>query len=268
MVIAQDGYVLTNNHVVGSGKNLHVRFSDGETVRGELVGGDPHTDLAVIRARGERLTALTLAEPKAPVVGQLVVAIGNPFRFERSVSLGIISALDRSLPGPNGIVFEGLVQTDAAINPGNSGGPLVSARGDVVGINTAVIPYAQGMGFAVNARTATWVAALLIQKGEVRRQYLGVAARSVVLPAAVATASGQPRGVYVLDIAKESPAEAAGVKAEDYLLRVHGAPIASVDDVHRIMALEHRDVVELEVLRAGQRQRLVAKPAESTRAAA
>jgi S1-C subfamily serine protease len=268
VVIAQDGYVLTNDHVAAPGKSLHVRLADGERVLGELVGADPHTDLAVVRARGDKLAALSLSESRPAAVGQLVVAIGNPFRFERSVSLGLISALERSLPGPNGVVFEGLVQTDAAINPGNSGGPLVSARGEVVGINTAVIPYAQGMGFAVNAKTATWVASLLIQKGEIRRRYLGIAARSVVLPAAMAAEAGQPRGVHVLDLAQGSPAEAAGVMREDYLVSVHGTPITSVDDVHRLMVLTGKSEVELEVLRAGKRRSLVVRPLDATRAAA
>ncbi len=168
VVVATDGYLLTNHHVAGSGKGLRIRLPGGDTTKGELVGSDPATDLAVVRVREGSLVQLPLADPASIAVGQLVVAIGNPFRFERSVSLGIVSALDRSLPGPSGSLFEGLLQTDAAINPGNSGGPLVNARGEVVGINTAVIPWAQGMGFAVSARTATWVTSVLMARGSVR----------------------------------------------------------------------------------------------------
>src|SRR5262249_10574490 len=135
VVVASDGYLLTNHHVAGSGKALRIRLSGGEATKGELVGSDPATDLAVVKVSDATPVQLSLADPASIAVGQLVVAIGNPFRFERSVSLGIVSALDRSLPGPSGM-FEGLLQTDAAINPGNSGGPLVNARGEVVGINT------------------------------------------------------------------------------------------------------------------------------------
>ncbi len=256
VVVAQDGYLLTNHHVAGGGRALRIRLPDGEAVSAELVGADPQTDLAVVRVRGMQLQHLTLA-PTARV-GQLVVAIGNPFRFERSVSVGIVSATDRSLPGPGGDVFEGLVQTDAAINPGNSGGPLVNASGEVVGINTAVIPWAQGMGFAVSSRTATWVTSVLIQHGEVRRRLLGIAARSELLPRAVAEAAGQPRGVRVLQVSQGSSAADAGLRGEDVILGVHGEPVANVDDIHRLMVLRGTDTVPLAVWRDGARVHLVA----------
>ncbi|MGO8970011.1 MAG: S1C family serine protease [Myxococcaceae bacterium] len=258
VVVAQDGYLLTNHHVAGSGRALRVRLPDGEAVGAELVGTDAPTDLAVVRLRGLELQHLTLA-PQVRV-GQLVVAIGNPFRFERSVSVGIVSATDRSLPGPGGTVFEGLVQTDAAINPGNSGGPLVNAAGEVVGINTAVIPWAQGMGFAVSSRTATWVTSVLIQHGEVKRRTLGVAARSELLPRAVAEATGQPRAVHVLQVSQGSSAADAGLKPEDIILGVHGEPVANVDDIHRLMVLRGTEMVPLAVWRDGARTHLVAVP--------
>ena len=258
VVVAQDGYLLTNHHVAGSGRPLRVRLPDGEAVDAALVGTDPPTDLAVVRVRGMELGHLTLA-PQARV-GQLVVAIGNPFRFERSVSVGIVSATDRSLPGPGGTVFEGLVQTDAAINPGNSGGPLVNAAGEVVGINTAVIPWAQGMGFAVSSRTATWVTSVLIQKGEVKRRTLGVAARSELLPRAVAQAAEQPRAVRVLQVAKDSAAADAGLRPEDLILGVHGEAVANVDDIHRLMVLRGTDTVPVAVWRNGARLHLLAVP--------
>ena len=258
VVVAQDGYLLTNHHVAGNGRALRVRLPDGEAVHAELVGTDAPTDLAVVRVRGIELRHLTLA-PSARV-GQLVVAIGNPFRFERSVSVGIVSATDRSLPGPGGTVFEGLVQTDAAINPGNSGGPLVNASGEVVGINTAVIPWAQGMGFAVSSRTATWVTSVLIQHGEVKRRTLGIAARSELLPRAVAEAAAQPRGVHVLQVSAHSAAADAGLRAEDIILGVHGEPVANVDDIHRLMVLRGTETVPLAVWRDGTRVHLVALP--------
>lgn len=258
VVVAQDGYLLTNHHVVGSGKSLRVRLPDGEAAAAELVGSDAPTDLAVLRVRGMELGHLRLAEGAR--VGQLVVAIGNPFRFERSVSVGIVSATDRSLPGAGGAVFEGLVQTDAAINPGNSGGPLVNAEGQVVGINTAVIPWAQGMGFAVSSRTASWVTSVLIQHGEVKRRTLGVAARSELLARAVAVAVAQPRAVRVLQVSKGSSAADAGLKSEDLILGVHGEPVGNVDDVHRLMVLRASDAVPLAVWREGRRIHLVALP--------
>ncbi|HZH03169.1 MAG TPA: trypsin-like peptidase domain-containing protein, partial [Myxococcaceae bacterium] len=180
-VLASDGYVLTNSHVVREPKDLKIRLARGAEVRGELVGLDQRTDLAVIRADTQGLPSLALADSRNIKVGQLVVAIGNPLWFERSVSLGVVSALERNLPSPNGLL-EGLIQTDAAINPGNSGGPLLSSEGEVVGINTAIIPYANGIGFAVPSRTASWVTAVLMQKGEVQRPFIGIAASGEELP--------------------------------------------------------------------------------------
>jgi serine protease Do len=267
VVIARDGYLLTNHHVVGSGRNIRVRLPDGDTVAGELVGSDAATDLAVVRVRDSQLIQLPIAEPETVAVGQLVVAIGNPFRFERSVSLGIVSALDRSLPGPNGLVFEGLIQTDAAINPGNSGGPLVNAQGEVVGINTAVIPWAQGMGFAVSARTATWVTSVLMKSGRVDRRYLGVAARSEQLSPALAAAAGQPKAVRVIQIGPGSPAETAGLRPEDLVLGVHGEAVGNVDDIHRLMVTRGTEVVPLALWRKNAREFVTVVPSRQQKAA-
>jgi S1-C subfamily serine protease len=267
VVVARDGYLLTNHHVAGSGRGLRVRLPDGEAVGGELVGSDAATDLAVVRLREAQLVQLPIADPASVAVGQLVVAIGNPFRFERSVSLGIVSALDRSLPGPNGVIFEGLIQTDAAINPGNSGGPLVNAKGEVVGINTAVIPWAQGMGFAVSARTATWVTSVLMQRGRVDRRYLGVAARSEQLAPALATATGQAKGVRILQIGPGSPAESAGLRPDDLLLGVHGEAVSNVDDIHRLMVTRGTEVVPLALWRKNAREFVTVVPSRDRRAA-
>jgi serine protease Do len=267
VVVAGDGYLLTNHHVAGNGKALRVRLPGGETTAGELVGSDPATDLAVVRVRDAGLVQLPLADPASIAVGQLVVAIGNPFRFERSVSLGIVSALDRSLPGPNGTLFEGLLQTDAAINPGNSGGPLVNARGEVVGINTAVIPWAQGMGFAVSARTATWVTSVLMTRGKVERRYLGVAARSEQLSPEVALSTGQPKAVRILNVGSGSPAETAGLRPEDLVLGVHGEPVGNVDDIHRLMVTREADVVPLALWRRNVREFVTVVPSRERKAA-
>jgi serine protease Do len=267
VVIARDGYLLTNHHVAGSGRNIRVRLADGDTVAGELIGSDAATDLSVVRVRQAELVQLPIADPDTVAVGQLVVAIGNPFRFERSVSLGIVSALDRSLPGPNGLVFEGLIQTDAAINPGNSGGPLVNAQGEVVGINTAVIPWAQGIGFAVSARTATWVTSVLMKSGRVDRRYLGVAARSEHLSPALAAATEQPKAVRVLQVGSGSPAETAGLRPVDLVLGVHGEPVGNVDDIHRLMVTRGTEVVPLALWRRNAREFITVVPTRERKAA-
>src|SRR5260370_14253176 len=207
MLLDRDGYILTNAHVVNGFDQLRIRLHTGTTVKGELVGADDRTDLAVLRVDAEGLVSLPLAEPQQLKVGQLVVAIGNPFRFERSVSLGVISALDRSLPGPRGGLFEGLIQTDAAINPGNSCGPWLDWQGNVLGINTAIIPWAQGIGFAIPSPTASSVAAVLIHAGDGRRPFLGIAARSEELQGELSRSTGRNRAVRVLRGGADSPAQ-------------------------------------------------------------
>jgi serine protease Do len=251
----------------GAGGGLRVRLPGGEVVAAELVGSDPRTDVAVLRVDATSpacagLHSLPLAAGRL-AVGQLVLAIGNPLRFERSVSLGVVSAIDRSLPSHDGM-FEGLIQTDAAINPGNSGGPLLDAEGAVVGINTAVIPYAQGIGFAIPASTATWVAAVLMRRGEVRRPVLGVAARGEDLEPRAALAAGQPRAVRILQVGDGSPAEQAGLRAGDWLLRADSSPLGSVDDLQRVMVLSEAPEVQLELLRGEGRRSVRVRPRPRT----
>jgi len=238
VVIAGDGYVLTNSHVVqGDRRATLVRLQSGDELSAELVGDDPESDLAVLRVAGQKLTPLELHESRRLRVGQLVVAIGNPLRFEGSVTLGVVSALERALPGPHGRLFEGLVQTDAAINPGNSGGPLLDASGAVVGINTAVIPHARGLGFAIAAHTASWIAAVLMRQGYVERPLLGVAARGVDLLPADAARFGQARAVRVHAVSQGGAAQRAGLAAGDLLLRANDAPLFGVDDLKRALVL-------------------------------
>jgi S1-C subfamily serine protease len=266
-VIASDGYVLTNAHVAGSGRRLKVVLGDGEALPAERVGNDPATDLAVLRVDGAPLEALSLSEARAPAVGQVVVAIGNPLWFDRSVSVGIISALERSLSSPQGGLFEGLIQTDAAINPGNSGGPLVNARGEVVGINTAIIPWAQGIGFAIPARTASWVTGVLLQRGEVPRRFLGVGARGEVLRSPQKEALGQGRAVRILEVGADTPASRGGLLAGDLLLTLNGREVGSVDDVHRVLVAEPEREVALQVWRRRARVQLSVRPEAERRAA-
>jgi len=259
VVLTPDGYILSNAHVVQGAREVMIRRANGEVLRGELVGQDERTDIAVVRVDAKGLTALPLADSRNLKVGQIVVAIGNPLRFERSVSLGVISALDRSLPGRRG-GLEGLIQTDAAINPGNSGGPLVDADGAVVGINTAIIPYAQGIGFAIPAHTASWVAAVLMRSGEVDRPVLGIAARGEELDFEVAQAIGRARAVRVLNVQSETPADRAGLREGDVLVAANGSPITSVDDLQRVMVLNKLSEVELDVWRKRERRQMRIRP--------
>jgi S1-C subfamily serine protease len=261
VALSPDGYVLTNAHVAGRGGQLEVRLPGGEAAGGAVVGADERTDLAVVRTEARGLSTLPLAEDRSLRVGELVLAIGNPLGFERSVSAGVVSALYRSLPTPRGGLLDGLVQTDAAVNPGNSGGPLLDAEGRVVGVTTAMIPFASGMGFAVPARTASWVAAVLIQHGEVRRPFLGIAVRGEELAPALARELGHPRGVRVLRVEAGTPAERAGLGEGDVLLAANGAPLDTLDDLQRVLVLSGPPEVELEVLRRGERRHLAIRPA-------
>jgi S1-C subfamily serine protease len=265
VVLAQDGFVLTNAHVAARGP-LRIRVSGSRVVRGEVVGTDERTDLAVVRADAGDLPALALSERRLRV-GELVLAIGNPLGFERSVSVGVVSALHRNLGGPRGAVLEGLVQTDAAVNPGNSGGPLLDARGAVVGIATAMLPWASGIGFAVPAHTAGWVASTLIREGEVRRPFLGVAARGEDLEPALAREAGRERAVRILDVVADSPASAAGLRAGDLVVSASGAPVETLDDVVRAMVLGHPPEIALGVLRGGAHTSLTIRPRPARAAA-
>ncbi|WP_338872012.1 S1C family serine protease [Myxococcus stipitatus] len=260
LFLTPDGYVLTNRHVVMRGsRKLTVQLSNGEELRGTLVGGDAPTDLAVVRAEGTNFPTLPLAAPETVRVGQLVMAIGNPFRLEQSVALGVVSAVNRSVTLPDGVILEGMLQTDAAINPGNSGGPLINTRGEVVGLNTLVLPYAQGIGFAVSATTAAWVASLLIQRGRVERRFLGIAAVAVNLDTEQARDAGQPRAVRVIRVQSGTPADDAGLQPEDLLLAINRRPVGSVDDLQRLMALATDEEVSLDVLRKSRRKQVSAR---------
>jgi serine protease Do len=261
IIVSGDGYVITNAHVVhGRTGRLSVRTAFAEELVADVVGEDHASDLAVLRVGARGLPSLSLDESRRLRVGQLVLAIGNPLRFERSVSLGVVSAIERSLPGPGRRPFEGLVQTDAAINPGNSGGPLLDAHGAVVGINTAVIPRAHGLGFAIPAHTAAWVAAVLIRDGKVERPLLGIAAQGVDLTPKVAEAVGQPRAVRIHSVAADSPASSARLQAADLLLAANDTALFSVDDLQRVLVLSRGADVSLRLARDGQPLLLSVRP--------
>ncbi len=261
LVLAPDGYVLTNAHVARAAGPLEVRLSGTEAVAAERVGSDDRTDLAVLRVQRPGLRPLPFADSRKLEVGQLVVSIGNPLGFERSVTMGVVSALYRNLPTPDGGLFDGLVQTDAAVNPGNSGGPLLDADGAVVGITTAMLPWAHGMAFAVPSHTASWVAAVLIQRGEVRRPVLGIAARGEDLGPALAKELARARGVRVVRVEPRSPAAAGGVREGDLLVSANGSDVVTLDDLQRVMVLAAAPELALEVMRDGERRTLGLRPA-------
>jgi S1-C subfamily serine protease len=269
LFLTPDGYLLTNRHVVRSPRQLTLQLHDGSECKATLVGADAATDLAVVRAEGSDFPTLPLADTHSVRVGQLVVAIGNPLRLEQSVAMGVVSAINRTLPLPDGTVIEGMLQTDAAINPGNSGGPLLNTRGQVVGINTMMVPYAQGLGFAVSATTAAWVASLLIHRGKVDRRFLGVAATAVALTSQHVKETGQKHAVRILKVGPGTPAEDAGLVPEDLLLEIDQRPVTSVDDVQRLLALASAPQVRLDVLREGRRRVVHARtlPREQAQAA-
>jgi serine protease Do len=265
VLFTPDGYALTNAHVTKRHRSMLVRFSDGYETDGEVIGRDEVTDLAVLKT-GRTSTPLPLAEQRSVKVGQVVIALGHPYGFERSATLGVVSAVERRLPGRDGAVLDGLIQTDAAINPGNSGGPLLSVRGQVVGINTAMLPFAQGIGFAVPASTASWVASLLMRHGEVRRRYLGIAARNESLAPELAQQVGQPRGIRVMDVGRGSPADAAGLARQDLLLSVNGTPVATVEDLQRTMAIDSAPEFSLTVWKGGSKSQRTVRPTLRTAA--
>ena len=256
IVVTPDGYVLTNAHVVQPGE-VRARVG-GDSARGTVVGRDPRTDLAVVRLEASSLAPLELSS-LSPRVGELVVAIGNPLGFDRSVSLGVVSALDRELPA-RGSVLEGLVQTDAAVNPGNSGGPLLDMDGRVVGVNTAMVPFARGLGFAVSARTARWVFSVLLRDGRVTRPLLGIAGRAEDLGAAARGTTGQARGIRVMRVEQGGAADKGGLRTDDLLLSADGHTLSSVDDLQAVMVLGGGAEIELAVWRAGAAHRLRLRP--------
>jgi len=260
VVLSPDGYILTNAHVARTSGPLRVRLPAAAVARAEVVGADERTDLAVVRAPAPVPPPLALADSRSVQVGQLVMAIGNPLGFDRSVSLGVVSALYRELPTREGGLLEGLIQTDAAVNPGHSGGPLLDMDGRVIGINTAMLFPARGIGFAVPAHTASWVAAVLIQHGAVRRPYLGIAARGEDLEPTLARETGQGRGIRVVRVEPGAPAADGGLSGGDLLLAANASPVATLDDLARILVLGGPAALDVDVLRAGARRHLTVRP--------
>jgi S1-C subfamily serine protease len=260
-----DGLILTNSHVVEKHASLNVVMTDGRSMRADLIGEDRDTDLAVIRVDGSSLPWATLGDSRAVRVGQIAIAIGNPFGFHHSVTAGVVSALGRSLRARSGRLMDDIIQTDAALNPGNSGGPLVTTRGEVVGVNTATILPAQGLCFAIASNTARFVAARLIRDGRIRRSYIGLAGQTVPIPRTVARENqlAVTSGVFVVSVEPHSPAMAAGLRDGDVVLAFAGTPVTGVDDLHRLLTEERiAEPTLVTILRAARRRQLTIVPRE------
>jgi S1-C subfamily serine protease len=266
VVISPDGLVLTNAHVVGGTRDIRVSDTEGRTSEARLLGIDPDTDLALLRADAARSLAFApLGNSKQLRRGQLAIAIGNPLGFESTVTAGVISALGRSLRSVSGRMIEDVIQTDAALNPGNSGGPLVSSRGEVIGINTAVIQGAQGICFAVASNTANHVLSEIILHGRVRRGYIGVGAQTVPVPRRHAVAAGIDNrfGALLTSLDQNGPASEAGLLSHDLVVRLDGEPVSGVDDLVRLLDRNRIGKrVTMDVLRLGRLRSFEVVPAE------
>ena len=266
VLFTPDGLILTNSHVVDKSGPLTVVMTDGRSTQADLIGQDADTDLAVIRIDGSALPWATLGDSRAVRVGQIAIAIGNPYGFHHSATAGIVSGLGRSLRARSGRLMDDIIQTDAALNPGNSGGALVTSRAEVIGINTATILPAQGLCFAVASNTARFVASRLMSDGRIRRSYIGVGGQNTPVPRAQARANGLAvtSGVLVLSVEPDSPASRAGLREGDVILALGESPVAGVDDLHRYLTEERIGMtLPLTVLRRGRRVRSSVVPAEA-----
>jgi len=271
IVISPDGLVLTNSHVVGASKQIRLRDHEGIVTDARVLGVDPDTDLALLRADGARdLHYAALGNSKNLRRGQLVIAIGNPLGFESTVTAGVVSALGRSIRSANGRTIEDVIQTDAALNPGNSGGPLVSSAAEVIGINTAIISGAQGICFAVASNTAQFVLSEIIRHGYVRRAYIGVSGQSAPIPRRHAVLAGveHKMGALLAQIEPDGPAAQAGLLPGDVVIRLDGVDINGVDDLIRVLDRDRIDrKLEMDVLRMGRLRGIDIHPIERKPAA-
>jgi S1-C subfamily serine protease len=238
VIFAPDGYILTNDHVIHGAKQLRVTLTDGSTMAAATVGTDPATDLAVIRANASSLEYSSLGDSSQLKPGRLVIAIGNPFGFQSTVSTGVVSALGRGLRSRDGRLIENIIQHTAPLNPGNSGGPLVDSAGNVMGINTAIILMAQGIGFAVPANTARWVVSQLLTHGRVRRGFLGISGRQWPLNRRLMRYHNLQNNfaIEVLSVERDSPASRVGIHMGDFIVAVGDTQVSSVDDLHRFLS--------------------------------
>ncbi|HUN81234.1 MAG TPA: trypsin-like peptidase domain-containing protein [Phycisphaerae bacterium] len=262
-LVTPDGFALTNSHVVHGRDHLNATTEEGDSLDATLIGDDPATDLALIRVEARDLPYLDLGVGDEPQVGQLVIAVGNPFGFRSTVSTGVVSALGRSMRSLEGRLIEDIVQHTAPLNPGNSGGPLVDSRGRLVGVNTAIIAFAQGLGFAVPGKTARWFATELLAHGHVHRLSLGIKAGVTEIPRAMARRLDilNESAVEVVEVIKGSAAETAGIRPGDRIITAAGRLTSGIDDLHRVLAaVPPEKGLSMEVIRNGRRMELTVTP--------
>lgn len=236
-IFTPDGFILTNSHVVNKAKQIEVVLSDGRKFNADLIGNDPDTDLAVIRIDSTGITPASLGDSSKIKIGQLVIAIGNPYGFQASVTAGVVSALGRSLRANTGRLIDNVIQTDAALNPGNSGGPLVNSKGEVIGVNTAAILPAQNICFATAINTAKFIAAKLIKDGKIKRSYIGIAGQDAPIHRRIVYHYSLPsdKSIMVISIEKNSPAEKALVQTGDRIISFNSTPVTEIDDLHKML---------------------------------
>ncbi len=265
-IFTPDGFILTNSHVVHRANRIEVTLPDGRLFQGETVGEDPDTDLAVVRIDGSNFLAAPLGDSKKIRVGQLVIAIGNPYGFQATVTSGVVSALGRSLRSISGRLIDNIIQTDAALNPGNSGGPLVTSRGEVIGVNTAMILAAQGICFAIAIDTAKFVAGKLIKEGKIKRSYIGLGGQNVTLLRRIVRFHRLPveSGILVVSLEENSPAKKAGLSEGDVIVGFDDRPISGIDDLHRLLTEEKVGVkTTVTLIRRTEKLTLAIVPEES-----
>jgi S1-C subfamily serine protease len=262
-VFTPDGFIITNSHVVHGAKAIEVHFIDGRKVPAHLIGDDPHTDLAVIRVNMQNLSYVELGDSNRIQVGQIAIAIGNPYGFQCTLTAGVISALGRSMRSQSGRLIEQIIQTDAALNPGNSGGPLFNSRGEVIGVNTAVILPAQGICFAIPSQTAKFIVGELLQHGRVKRGFLGIMAHNVLLPKGMVHVGKIPveSGVSIAGLDPDSPAATADVRLGDVLIAIDNNIIETVDDLHKFLTTQKiGQPVTLTIIRDFEKKDIVVVP--------
>jgi S1-C subfamily serine protease len=265
-IFTPDGFVLTNSHVVHGAARIEVTLADGRRPDAHLVGEDPETDIAVLRVYAPNLHSVRLGESANVRVGQMAIAIGNPYGFQFSVTAGVVSAVGRSFRSNSGRLIDNVIQTDAALNPGNSGGPLVNSRGEVIGVNTAVILPAQGLCFAIGIDTAKFVAAWLIKEGRFRRSHIGVGGQNVPVHRRVARFFhlGNATGVLAISVSPGSPAEKAGLREGDVIVEFEGQPVPSIDALHKLLTFERiGQRCAMTVIRGAEKLEVSVTPTES-----